>query len=77
MKIPITDTVVNDNRKVQSIAMFCTSPAKPVRELMVMISKEVPMAFFIGSLANFSSAGIIRNPPPAPIRPISIPTKKS
>ena len=53
------------------------SPVKPINELIVIINNEVPMAFFIGNLANFNKAGIIKKPPPAPINPIKIPTKNN
>ncbi|MNT48049.1 hypothetical protein D3C72_1848090 [compost metagenome] len=43
---------------------------------MVMINNEVPTACFMGSLAKKSRAGIIKNPPPAPRNPVTIPTKK-
>ncbi len=52
------------------------SPPKPIEELMVMINNEVPTACFIGNLAKNKRAGIIRNPPPAPRNPVTIPTKK-
>jgi|GEM_PF-3830134 len=36
---------------------------------MAIIIREVPTAFFIGILASNTRAGIIINPPPAPIAP--------
>ena len=41
-----------------------------------MIKSEVPTAIFIGSLTNKTKAGIIKNPPPAPTTPVSVPTTK-
>ena len=52
------------------------SPEKPIKELHEIINREVPMAFLIGNLAKCTKAGIIKKPPPAPIKPISIPTQK-
>ena len=40
-----------------------------------MIIKDVTTAVFIGSFSIFTSAGIIKKPPPAPIKPVTIPTK--
>jgi hypothetical protein len=37
------------------------------------MNNEVPIAFFIGILVRYKSAGIIRNPPPAPTNPATIP----
>ena len=39
-----------------------------------MINKDVPTAFFMGNLAKRTSAGIIKNPPPAPTIPVNTPT---
>ena len=43
---------------------------------MVMINNDVPTACFMGKLAKNNKAGIIKNPPPAPRKPVTIPTKK-
>ena len=70
--------VVKVNRKYQSILKVIASPKKnPDKDFNVTITKEVPMAFFILSLVKITSAGMIKNPPPAPtssvIAPIILP----
>lgn len=52
------------------------SPVKPTSEFTPMISKEVPVATFIGKPAIITRAGIIINPPPAPTSPVSRPIKR-
>ena len=52
------------------------SPPNPILELMKIINKDVPIACFMGNLAKNNSAGIIKNPPPAPKKPVTIQTKK-
>ena len=39
-----------------------------------MINRDVPIAIFISSPANKTKAGIIKNPPPAPTKPVIAPT---
>ena len=73
-KMPKMDSDVNSIRKVQSMVVFEISPAKPISDLAAMTSSEVPTAIFMGSFASKTSAGMIRNPPPAPTTPVSIPT---
>ena len=46
---------------------------KPISELRDMMSSDVPMAVLIDSLTKFTKTGIIRKPPPAPIKPVSVP----
>ena len=43
---------------------------------MEIIIREVATALFIGKLANNTKAGMIKKPPPAPTRPVRIPTTK-
>ena len=50
------------------------SPPKPMLELIKMINNDVPTACFMGKLAKKSNAGMIKNPPPAPKKPVTIPT---
>ena len=40
-----------------------------------IINSEVAMAFLTGSLVNKIRAGIIRKPPPAPTKPVTMPIK--
>ena len=67
-------SAVTLNNKVQSIVLLPRSPVNPIKDLAAMINNEVPTACFIGSLLNITSAGIIKNPPPAPTNPVNIPT---
>ena len=76
MNIPVIANTANLIKKYQSGFIFCTSPEKPINELHDIINREVPMAFFIGNFAKWTKAGIIKKPPPAPIKPINIPTQK-
>lgn len=52
------------------------SPLKPITELIKIINNEVPTDCFIDKLAKNNRAGMIKNPPPAPKKPIMKPTKK-
>ena len=64
-------------RNFQSISMFIASPRKkPIKDLMAIIIKDVPTATFISTFAKMTNAGIIKNPPPAPIKPVMLPTKR-
>ena len=49
-------------------------PIKPIRDLIAIINNEVATAFFMGSFAKSTKAGIIKNPPPAPKIPVTTPT---
>ena len=75
--IPIIVIPLNDKIKYQSIFMVKASPKKkPNKDFSVIIIKEVPIAFLISRLANKTKAGMIRNPPPAPTKPVTAPTIK-
>ena len=64
-------------RNDQSISIVNASPRKnPNRDLKAIIINEVPTATFIFTFANITNAGIIKNPPPAPIKPVMAPTTK-
>ena len=76
MKIPTTDNEVKDNKNTQSISKFWTSPINPINEFIAIMNNEVPMAFFMGKLANKTKDGIIKNPPPAPTKPMISPMIK-
>ena len=54
----------------------CHAPKKPNNDFIAMIMRDVPIAFFISKPEKKMSAGTIRNPPPAPTRPVTIPTRK-
>ena len=47
---------------------------KPINDLNAIIISDVATAFFIGNFAKRTSAGIIKNPPPAPTMPVKKPT---
>lgn len=64
------------NKNDQSIVKFSTSPINPISDLIAIMSNEVATAFFIGSLAKSTKAGIIKKPPPAPTIPVKTPTTK-
>ena len=72
--IPKIEISVKINKNVQWILLWCKSPVKPINELRAIMNRDVPMAFFIGSFANKTRAGIIKKPPPAPMIPVSKPT---
>ena len=74
-KIPTTDSAVKMIRKVQSCATIFMVLKKPRIEFMAMIKREVATALFIGKPISITSAGTIKKPPPAPIKPVMIPTK--
>ena len=74
IKIPAMEKAVNGDKKFQLTVVLERLPAKEDRQFIVMISKEVPMALRIGSFKNNTNAGMIRKPPPAPIKPVSVPT---
>src|SRR5436190_6143573 len=48
-------------------------PSKPTRQLRVIITRLVPIAFFIGKPANKTNEGTMINPPPIPINPVIAP----
>ena len=77
IKIPIIVMPLKDKIKCQSISMVKASPKKnPDNDFSAIIIKEVPIAFLISRLANKTKAGMIRNPPPAPTKPVIAPTIK-
>ena len=61
-------------RKVQSAATAFIELKNPSKEFIEIIKREVATALFIGNPINITSAGTIKNPPPAPIKPVIIPT---
>ena len=75
-KIPRIEIPVKIRRNTQSISKVWMSPIKPISEFIVTITSEVPTAFFMGILAQRTSAGTYRNPPPAPIKPVTVPIIK-
>ena len=64
-------------RNFQLMVKWPRSPANPTSEFKAMINSDVPTAFFISRPSNKTKVGIIRNPPPAPskpvVRPMTIP----
>ena len=74
-KIPTTDNEVKMVRKVQSCATIFMVLKKPSIEFIAMMINEVATALFIGNPISITNAGTIKNPPPAPINPVIMPTK--
>lgn len=73
-KMPMMAIVVTVSISGHSILFKPWLLKKPARELSDIISKEVPIAFFIGSFIKNTSAGINKKPPPAPKNPVTNPT---
>jgi len=59
---------------------FCLSKnaclAKPEKPCMAMINKLVPIACFIANFEKINKAGMIRNPPPIPTKPVINPINR-
>lgn len=47
----------------------------PKSEFKVIIASEVAIAFSMGIFSKIVRAGTIKNPPPAPTKPVTPPTK--
>lgn len=74
--IPAIESVAIFVKKTKSTATpSIISDEKPILEFMAMIKSEVPMVCFMSRFAKKSNAGIMIKPPPAPKKPIKIPTK--
>ena len=56
-KIPAIDKRVKLPKNIQSMAIVCTSPIKPKRDLMAMMSSEVATAFFMDGTAGANPFG--------------------
>lgn len=50
------------------------SPRDPISDLSAIINNEVAIACLILSHSSIMRAGTIRNHPPAPTRPVMVPT---
>ena len=74
--IPNIEINVMIIRKNQSIFICEMSEQKPNSALTVIITMDVATAFLILRFAKKTNAGTIINPPPAPIKPVRIPTPK-
>ena len=75
MKIPINDNNVKLKRNDQLMFIVNASPKKkPDNDFKAIITNEVPTATFISVFANMTNAGMIKKPPPAPIKPVKAPT---
>ena len=62
-------------KKLQSISIVKASPKKnPMSDLNAIIISDVATAIFISTFASITKAGMIKNPPPAPIIPVIAPT---
>ena len=76
MLIPKILKSVNLSKNIQLISIFCTSPINPINEFIEIINKEVATAFLMDILVKCTKAGVIKNPPPAPTKPVAQPTAK-
>ena len=66
--MPINERKVKSAKNCQSISIVIASPnKKPNKDFIAMMTNEVPTATFISTFAKMTNAGIIKNPPPAPI----------
>ena len=74
IKIPTIASAVTESNSCQSMVCFPRSPVNPNSDFAAIINKEVPTACFIGSLLKMTKAGMIKNQPPAPTRPVNKPT---
>ena len=74
-KMPTTDKPVKPSRNPQSWLTISMVLMNPRIEFIEMIKSEVATAFFMCRPSSITSAGTIKNPPPAPINPVIIPTK--
>ena len=73
--MPTKDMEVKTAKNCQSISIVNTSPRKnPINDLNAIIISDVATATFISTLASITKAGMIKNPPPAPIIPVIAPT---
>ena len=75
IKIPITAKEVKSSKKSHFMVVVAILPKNPIRELNTIIINEVATALFMGNFAVNSKAGIIKNPPPTPTKPVNNPTK--
>ena len=64
-----------DKEILKKIELKASPKKNPVSDLKAMMIKEVPTATFMSILANRTKAGMIKNPPPAPMSPVTPPTK--
>lgn len=69
--------IIAANRNLGSLWMagLEMSPSEPMSELIAMRTREVASADRTGYPSSRVSAGTIRNPPPAPTSPASVPMK--
>ena len=74
INIPTMANAARTDRKIKfNDSTTSRLPNIPTRQLMVMMTRLVPMALFMGSPANKTSEGTIINPPPIPINPVMAP----
>ena len=75
--IPKVVIVENRIKNFQSTFIKSASPNKnPNIDFNAIITRDVPIAFFISKFVNNIIAGTIKNPPPAQTKPVSNPTSK-
>ena len=71
--IPATAIAVIEINSFHSIFTWFTEDTKPIKELKEIMTKEVPIAIFIGIFKRLTNAGMIIKPPPAPTNPLMKP----
>lgn len=72
--MPVIAIAVTLKSKGQWIRLCERENRNPNMEFIEMINKDVPTAVFIGRFKKLTSTGIIKKPPPAPIKPVIAPT---
>tara|TARA_B100001989_G_C24116342_1_gene258775 strand:+ start:97 stop:465 length:369 start_codon:yes stop_codon:yes gene_type:complete len=70
--MPKTENMVNNNNKGQLIELF-SSAVNPKIDLIDIINNEARTASFILKFVKYNNTGTIKNPPPAPTKPVIIP----
>ena len=73
--IPITESPVKINKNCQLTSILSIEEPNPIKELKDIMNKDVATASFIEIPKSIINAGTIKNPPPAPTKPVTIPTK--
>ena len=74
-KIPEIDSDAKVNKNCQSTNTESSDDVKPIKEFKAIMNNDVATASFMLIFKSITNAGTIKNPPPAPINPVIIPTK--
>lgn len=68
--IPTIERILTVPKNIRLIDKWERSHTKPSNDLIAIIISDVPMTCLIGSFVRYKSAGMIKNPPPAPTNPV-------